>query len=75
MERMGAKGEILNKVETRTKGGARAESTVEGRAIIDEVLRRNKGRDMTEQDKLECKEEDEIEGIDSRRKVSTCWMD
>ena len=37
MEKMGAKGEILDKMETRTKGGARAESTVEGRATIGKI--------------------------------------
>ena len=30
----GANGETLDKVETRTKGGARAESTVEERPTI-----------------------------------------
>ena len=46
----------------------------EGRATIGKVRRRNKDRDMAEQDKLEGREENEVKGSDGRKKVSTWWM-
>ena len=53
------------------KAEARLEGTVEGRATRGKVQRHSKGRDMTRQDKWEGDEEDEIEGSDGRKKVST----